>query len=301
MKLTSVQKKMILLSLAVVVMFTATGCRVPTDSTGAIKQITNTTTFQDVMSSENWFSAVLVWPIAWLINNMTPHIGVAAAITVVTLLVNLILLAFTVKSTVASQQMQLIQPEMTRIQKKYEGKTDDASRMKQATEMQALYKKYNVNPFSTILITFLQFPIIIAMYQAVERASAVKTGSFLGMSMETTPWNGIKAGQWTYLLVFLVMIGCQYLSMKLPQYLAQKRENLNAEQQHRKPVNLKEQNAQQNSMMLYMMVPVLVIGIMLPTAMTIYWAINSLVAIGKTYLVQTVFIDKKKKKEGQAA
>ena len=73
--------------------------------------------------------------------------------------------------------MQLIQPEINKIQRKYEGKDDDASKMRQAQELQNLYKKYGINPFGTILITFIQFPIIIAMYQAVQRSYAVTTGS----------------------------------------------------------------------------------------------------------------------------
>jgi YidC/Oxa1 family membrane protein insertase len=56
--------------------------------------------------------------------------------------------------------------------------------MRQATEMQALYKKYNVNPASSILVTFLQFPVIMAIYMAVQRSYAVATGSFMGMDLQ---------------------------------------------------------------------------------------------------------------------
>ena len=42
--------------------------------------------------------------------------------------------------------MQEIQPEMQRIQKKYENKKDQASQVKMQQEMMELYKKYNYNP-----------------------------------------------------------------------------------------------------------------------------------------------------------
>ena len=80
------------------------------------------------MSSENWFSAIFVWPLSQLINYLTPKLGVAGGIAIVTILVNAVLAAVTLKSTIATQQMQLLQPELNKITKKYEGKTDDASR-----------------------------------------------------------------------------------------------------------------------------------------------------------------------------
>jgi YidC/Oxa1 family membrane protein insertase len=246
------------------------------------------------MASENWFSAILVWPMAQVLNYLSPYIGVAGAIALLTLVVNAVLMIFTLKSTIATQQMQMLQPEMEKIQRKYEGKDDEASKMKQAQEMQALYKKYNVNPFSMILVTFLQFPIIIAMYQAVQRATAVKTGTFMGLSLETTILNGIKAGQWGYLGIFIVMGAAQYASMMLPQYLAKKKAEEEAAKHHRKPP---ENNNPNKMMQYYMLVMILVFGLMWPAAMSIYWTIYSLVTILKTLLTQKI-IDNQKKAEG---
>jgi len=291
MKLTSTMKKTLVITSLVLFTMTLTGCRIATDDAGNIIQITESTTFSDIMSTENWFSAILVWPMAQALNKLTPVIGVAGAIAVLTILVNGILMIFTLKSTVASQQMQLLQPELEKIQRKYEGKDDEASRMKQATEMQNLYKKYNVNPMSMLLVTFLQFPIIIAMYQAVQRSSAIKTGTFMGLSLETTPLDGIKNGMWGYLLIFIVMGLCQFVSMNLPQWLAKKKAEAEAEKHHRKAPETT--NSQSKMMQYYMLAMILVFGLMWPTAMSIYWAIHSCVTIVKTLLVQKI-IDSKK-------
>jgi YidC/Oxa1 family membrane protein insertase len=294
MKFRFSAKKLLLISSLILFAFVLTGCRIPTDpETNEIIQITPTTTFQEIMASENWFSAILVWPMAQVLNYLSPYIGVAGAIALLTLVVNAVLMIFTLKSTIATQQMQMLQPEMEKIQRKYEGKDDEASKMKQAQEMQALYKKYNVNPFSMILVTFLQFPIIIAMYQAVQRATAVKTGTFMGLSLETTILNGIKAGQWGYLGIFIVMGVCQYASMMLPQYLAKKKAEEEAAKQHRKPP---ENNNPNKMMQYYMLVMILVFGLMWPAAMSIYWTIYSLVTILKTLLTQKI-IDNQKKAE----
>ena len=83
MKLSNRTKKLILLSLVVVTAFTLSGCSVPTDANNQIVQIYPETTFSEIMSSENWFSAIFVWPLSQLINWATPKLGVAGGIAVV--------------------------------------------------------------------------------------------------------------------------------------------------------------------------------------------------------------------------
>ena len=64
-----------------------------------------------------------------------------------------------------------------------------------------------------------------------------------------------------------------------------------AEKHHRKPQNTK-MGSQQKMMQIYMIAMIGVFGLMWPTAMSIYWAVNSLVTIVKTLLVQKI-INKK--------
>lgn len=295
---SSRMKKVLLLSAVVLFAVSAAGCSVPTDETGAVKQITSSTTFNETMNSENWFSAILVWPMAQVLNRLAPSIGVAGAIAVLTIAVNAILLVFTLKSTIATQEMQMLQPEIEKITRKYEGKTDQASQMRMAQEQQALYKKYNINPFSMILVTFLQFPIIIAMYQAVQRATAVKTGTFMGLSLETKVLDGIRGGMWGYLLIFSIMGLAQYVSMMLPQKLSKKRAEAEAAKHHRRP-DAPANSSQQKMMQIYMLVMILVFGLMWPAAMSVYWTIYSLVTIVKTLIVQKI-VDDRQAKEAQA-
>ena len=295
---SSRMKKVLLLSAVVLFAVSAAGCSVPTDETGAVKQITSSTTFNETMNSENWFSAILVWPMAQVLNRLAPSIGVAGAIAVLTIAVNAILLVFTLKSTIATQEMQMLQPEIEKITRKYEGKTDQASQMRMAQEQQALYKKYNINPFSMILVTFLQFPIIIAMYQAVQRATAVKTGTFMGLSLETKVLDEIRGGMWGYLLIFAIMGLAQYVSMMLPQKLSKKRAEAEAAKHHRRP-DAPANSSQQKMMQIYMLVMILVFGLMWPAAMSVYWTIYSLVTIVKTLIVQKI-VDDRQAKEAQA-
>ena len=103
MKLSNRTKKLILLSLVVVTAFTLSGCSVPTDANNQIVQIYPETTFSEIMSSENWFSAIFVWPLAEWINNMAPTLGVGGSIAIVTIIVNGLLALATLKSTIGMQ------------------------------------------------------------------------------------------------------------------------------------------------------------------------------------------------------
>ena len=168
------KKQLLLLAVVVAVLFLASGCSSPVDpETNEVIQITSETTFSYMLENENWFNAFFVFPLAKLINFLTPYVGVALSVSIVTLLVHCITLVFTIKSTVMTQKMQVIQPEMNRITKKYEGKTDERSQMAQAQEMQRLYKEHGINPFSAILSSFIQLPIIMAIYMSLQRAGSL--------------------------------------------------------------------------------------------------------------------------------
>ena len=283
-------KKILLLTAILLIAVNTAGCKVPTNPDGSIKVITMATGFKELMADESWFSAIFVWPMAQFLNKFGPQIGVVWAIAILTLLVNAILLSFTLKSTMATQQMQLLQPEMEKIQRKYEGRDDQASKMKQAQEMQALYKKYDVNPFSMMAVQFVQFPVIIAMYQAVQRSIEVKQGSVMGLSLEMSPLHGIQAGLFGYLVLFAIMAVTQYISMNLPMHFAKKRAEKEAVKHHKKVES--SNNKQQKIMQYYMLAMIMVFGAIMPAAMTIYWIFFSLVNIAKTFITQSM-IDKK--------
>ena len=280
MKLTPRRKKILMVAALVFAAVILTGCAIPHDESGKfiyiwheqVEGYTIRTSFSDVMKNENWFNAIFVYPLSFLINKLAPVISVGGAIAVVTILVNGILALATIKSSIASQQMQLIQPELERIQRKYEGRDDQTAKMRQAQEMQALYNKYQINPASVMLVTFIQLPVIMAMYMSVQRSFAVATGTFLGINLQTTPMNGIKA-----------VIGGDIMNIM-------KRAEQEAAIHHRRPETSK--NSQNMIMQIYMMGMIMVFGLMWPAAMSLYWAINSIVNIVKTIIVQKI-IDKK--------
>ena len=249
------------------------------------------TTFKDAIA-EGWFNGIIVYPIAQLINLVASVTDAGIGIIVATFLIQLLIFLFSLKSQVANQRMQTIQPEMQKIQAKYAGRTDDRSKMAMAQEMQALYAKYKINPLSTILITFIQFPVILGMYQATLRAYSVITGSFVGINLAQSPIEGFKAGSVASIVIFALMIVFQLLSFKMPQWLAKRRK----QKQHvkeKKYAEPKKESGMMGSMNMYMYMSTIMIAffaINWPLGMSFYWLVGSIIRVGQNVVVHKFFI-----------
>lgn len=93
--------------------------------------------------------------------------NIGLCIILFTIITKLLLFPLTIKQQKSSKLMSLMNPEITAIQKKYKGKTDQTSMAKQQVEMQAVYEKYGSNPTAGCLPMLIQFPIIFALYRVI--------------------------------------------------------------------------------------------------------------------------------------
>ena len=300
MKFTPRTKKLLALMAIVTIVVTATGCTAPKDANGHIILISESTTFGEIFQTENWFNALFVWPLSWVLNKLAPVITVGGAIAVVTAVVNGLLAVFTLKSQMGMQRMQMLQPELNKIQRKYEGRDDQASKMRMAQEQQQLMNKYNVNPGSMMLVQFIQLPIIMAMFMAIQRAEAVVNGTFLGMNLQVKPseafgllFKGDLSGL-PYIILFLLMAVTQVVLVLLPMYFQKKKAAAEAAKHHRKPEPTNNQNMM---MQMYMIVMVLAFGLMWQSGMSLFWFIRNIVDIIKTIIVQNI-MENNSQKEG---
>ena len=300
MKFTPRTKKLLALMAIVTIVVTATGCTAPKDANGHIILISESTTFGEIFQTENWFNALFVWPLSWVLNKLAPVITVGGAIAVVTAVVNGLLAVFTLKSQMGMQRMQMLQPELNKIQRKYEGRDDQASKMRMAQEQQQLMNKYNVNPGSMMLVQFIQLPIIMAMFMAIQRAEAVVNGTFLGMNLQVKPseafgllFKGDLSGL-PYIILFLLMAITQVVLVLLPMYFQKKKAAAEAAKHHRKPEPTNNQNMM---MQMYMIVMVLAFGLMWQSGMSLFWFIRNIVDIIKTIIVQNI-MENNSQKEG---
>lgn len=247
---------------------------------------------------------LFVYPVAFLIetfNNAfaSPISGLSQvlAILLTTLIVRGLMIAATFKSTVATQKMSLLQPEIAKLQNKYpNSNTNQFERQRLAQEQMALYKKHGVNPFNQILVAFVQFPVFIAVWGAMTGSAVLATGSFLGLNL-SSPLGGVitsswfEAKWWTAIVIFLLMTAAQFVAMKLPMWLQKKA---------RKEVGSTMKNnaasasqSQANTISNVMFVMIIVMGFSLPSAMGVYWFVGALISLGQTLLTRKLMEIKK--------
>ncbi len=100
--------------------------------------------------------------------NIIPGGDVGLAIIATVLLVKTILLPISIKAVQTQRIMREIDPKLKEIKVKYK---DD--RQQQAQAMMDIYKDAGLNPFASIVLVFLQIPIIIALYFSVFNGGGV--------------------------------------------------------------------------------------------------------------------------------
>ena len=104
--------------------------------------------------------------IYWVLDAISiPNVGLA--IILYTIITYLLLTPLQIKQQKMSKMMTIIQPEMQKIQKKYQGKRDQNSQMKMQEETMALQQKYGISPMGSCLPMLIQLPILFGLYQVI--------------------------------------------------------------------------------------------------------------------------------------
>jgi YidC/Oxa1 family membrane protein insertase len=100
-----------------------------------------------------------------------PFLDLALAIIVFTIVIRTLLAPLFIRQIRSQKEMQRMQPLVREVQRKHKG-----NRQKIAEETMALYKEHGVNQFGGCLPVLLQLPLLLALYQALLRASGTITG-----------------------------------------------------------------------------------------------------------------------------
>jgi YidC/Oxa1 family membrane protein insertase len=109
------------------------------------------------------------------------------AIIVLTVIVRLILFPLTVRQTQSTKAMQLMQPKIQELQKKY---AKDQRKLQQ--EMMKVYKEAGINPLGCLWPMLIQLPIWIALYQSIMQALAAAPESLLSLSQHLYHWAAVS-------------------------------------------------------------------------------------------------------------
>src|SRR3954470_6966277 len=202
-----------------------------------------------------------------------------------------------VKQIKAQRGMQLLQPDLKKLQDKYKGKTDQLSRQAMAQEQMALYKHHGTNPFSACLPMLIQMPFFFALFQVLSGITAsAQAGKGIGaMSAEQVKQfdestifgaplsasllhggaGGNEAAVWILsILMILAMTASQFITQK--QIMAK---NMSEEA-------LASPFMRQQKMMLYILPVVFGVGgINFPIGVLIYWTTTNLWTMAQQFFV----------------
>ena len=180
-----------------------------------IKKLPACNSFNPLKNYEGLWTSVFVKPLAWIIikvGSIVKNYGLALIITCI--LIRLILYPLTKKTAMQSELIKKAQPELTKLEKKYENKTSAEDQNKKAQEMMLIYQKYKINPVAGCLLSFVQLPLLFAFYEAINRTPAIFEDKFLLFELGKTPWTAITDGEYIYILLVIIIFLATLVSFR---------------------------------------------------------------------------------------
>lgn len=217
------------------------------------------------------WESFFVKPLAWIIlkvGELVKNYGVS--VMLISVLIRAIMIPLTKKSMAQTENMKKAQPEINRLEKKYANKTDNESLMAKSQETMMIYKKYNINPVSGCLTSFIQLPIFFAFLEAINRVPAIFEGTLFNMNLGMTPMTGFAHGNYIYIILLLLIIGSTYVTFKFSMQSA----------------GSTEAERQMKMMSTFMIIMISFASLSLPTALALYWVVNNVFAIIQNLIVK---------------
>src|SRR4051794_3702344 len=214
--------------------------------------------------------------------------GVAWVLSIIglTVLIRAALIPLFVKQIKSSRNMQLLEPKVNELQKKY-----GHARERVAAETMALYKETGTTPFASCLPILLQMPIFLALFRLIDHAAkhpdeprALLT-SDLATSFANATIFGAKISDSftsTDLPNVRLLAAILVVAMTATTFLTQRQlmsKNMPADA-------VTGQYAQQQKMLLYVLPVVFAVGgIAFPIGVLFYWTTSNLWTMGQQFYV----------------
>lgn len=250
----------------------------------------------------DFFGAIgsfIMTPLYWLISGillgwhelwsliLPPDSGAAWALSIIglTLVIRALLIPLFVKQIRSSRNLQLLQPKVKELQKKY-----GHDRQKFAEEQMKLYKETGTNPFASCLPLLVQMPIFLALFRLIDRAANGETRGLLttedvGQISDATLFGARIADTFmTDNVTWHVqaLAGVLVVAMTATTFITQKQ--LFAK--NMPPEALKGPMAQQQKIFLYVLPFVFAVGgVAFPIGVLLYWTTSNLWTMGQQFIV----------------
>jgi YidC/Oxa1 family membrane protein insertase len=218
--------------------------------------------------------------------DIIPWADAGVAIIIFTIIVKLILFPLSKKAVTTQLKMKKIEPELTALKEKYK---DD--KQAYALKTMEVYKTNGVNPFASIILIFIQLPIIFALYRvflhgfesidqnilySFVRVPEIINNHFLGL-VDISTRN----------IVLAVLAGVSsYIQIKYSMPAAPK-PSKNVEQMT-KEERFKHDLTRTMGVQMRYVLPVLafVVSWTIPAAVALYWITSNIFTIGQELVIR---------------
>lgn len=212
-----------------------------------------------------------------------PWFDIGIVVILFTCVVKLVLFPLSKKSVLTQIKMKEIQPELDAIKEKHKD-----NKQEQALKVMALYKERKINPFSGILLIFIQIPIIFALYFVFLKGGLpnIKTDLLYSFVKVPSSVSALFLGfmditQKSYAMAFFAAL-TQFFQVR---FAMPKIKKTNSNQP-----SFKDDLAKSMSVQMKYILPVIIFFIArgLPAVVALYWTTSNLFAIGQElYLRRT--------------
>ncbi|SKC61334.1 membrane protein insertase YidC [Krasilnikoviella flava] len=214
------------------------------------------------------------------------------SIVALTVVIRIALIPLFFKQIKASRGMQMMQPELQAVQKKYKGKTDPASREAMGRETMELYRKHGTNPMASCLPILLQSPIFFALFRVLNNLQGIAEGTHKAIGpidqriagdVESSSLFGAQLSdvfRTTDSTTSRIVVICLILLMSATMFFTQRQLTM----KNMPKAALEGPMASTQKMMLYILpVIFLISGINFPVGVLIYWVISNLWSMGQQF------------------
>lgn len=218
------------------------------------------------------------------LSTFTPGKNLWVGIVLLTLMIRLLLLIPSQHALQSQRRMQLLQPKIDAIKKKY---ADNQQKM--AQEMTALWKENKVNPFGSCLPIIVQFPVLIALYYAILDGLNPDNMQLLYEPLQHIDLKTVNTMLFSVLdltkknlyVLPVIIGGLQFLQIKLSLLRTKKR----TEQSATPKKDVDEVKIMNNTMLYFMPVMIAFFTASVPAGVGIYWGISTLFGIFQQLVV----------------
>ena len=245
-----------------------------------------------------FFEGLFVWPFAALvhvISNGLNNTGWAQvfAIFVVTVLIRGVSVYSLIAQNKSQERSKLIQPELNALKNKYPNMdTDRQQKQAYALEQMQLMRKAKTHPFRPLLHTFLQLPLFIFIWAALQGSAVLASGKWLGISLTTTVATCFSAysttpGALTGIIFFFITcamsIGSNISNLAFNKWKQEK--GIIAVQQQAQAGSMNPQSMTRMMSFIFIIFYVFM-AYRLPVGMNIYFYLGSVINIIQTLIME---------------